>query len=80
MSRYMFYGKLQSVEEVVSKYKLKFLRLRKLFFVNAKFIVEYAADRVVLDDGTVIEISRNYKLALREYYMSLLKCAKSLKT
>lgn len=72
-SRYMFYGKLQSVEEVVSKYKLKFLRLRKSFLVNAKFIVEYAADRVVLDDGTVIEISRNYKPAVREYYMSLLK-------
>lgn len=73
MSQYVFYGKLQKVEETVSKYKQKFLRLRKSFLVNAKFIVEYAADRVVLDDGTVVEISKNYKSAVREYYMSSLK-------
>ena len=69
----MFYGKLQKVEETVAKYKLKFLRIRKSFLVNANFIVEYAADRVVLDDGTVVEISKNYKTAGREYYMSSLK-------
>ncbi len=69
----MFYGKLQKVEETVAKYKLKFLRIRKSFLVNANFIVEYAADRVVLDDGTVVEISKNYKTAVREYYMSSLK-------
>lgn len=73
MSRYMFYGKLQKVEDTVSKYKLKFLRLRKSFLVNAKFIMKYAADRVVLDDGTVIEISKNYKPTVREYYLSSLK-------
>lgn len=72
-SYYVFYGKLQKVEETVSKYKLKFLRLRKSFLVNAKFIVEYAADRVVLDDGTMVEISKNYKTAVREYYISSLK-------
>ena len=72
-SRYVFYGKLQKVEETVAKYKLKFLRIRKSFLVNANFIVEYAADRVVLDDGTVVEISKNYKTAVREYYMSSLK-------
>lgn len=73
MPRYVFYGKLQQVEETVSKYQLKFLRLRKSFLVNAKFIMEYAADRVILDDNTVIEISKNYKPAVREYYMSSLK-------
>lgn len=73
VSPYMFYGKLQKVEETVSQYKLKFLRLRKSFLVNVEFIVEYAADRVSLNDGTVIEISKNYKPAVREYYMSSLK-------
>ncbi len=72
-SPYMFYGKLQKVEETVSRYKLKFLRLRKSFLVNVEFIVEYAADRVSLNDGTVIEISKNYKPAVREYYISSLK-------
>ena len=73
MRRYVFYGKLQDVEETISNYKLKFLRIRKSFLVNTNYIMEYAADKVVIDDGTVIEISSHYKPVVREYYMKSLK-------
>lgn len=66
---YVFYGKMEEVEETVNKSDIRFLRIRKSFLVNPLFITEYSANRVILDNGTVLEISRNYKEAVKESYL-----------
>lgn len=72
-SEYLFYGKLEDVEKVVDKTSAKFLRIRKSFLVNSQFIIEYSADKVVLDNGIVVEISKNYKENVRQHYVSALR-------
>lgn len=72
-AEYCFYGKLEEVEKSVNEMSRKFLRIRKSFLVNTEFITEYAADKVILDNGTVIEISRNYKDNVRRHYISILR-------
>jgi len=72
-NEYMFYGKLEEVEERVNKTNVKFLRIRKSFLVNSRFITEYSAEKVVLDNGMVVEISKKYKENVRQYYLSVLR-------
>lgn len=55
---YLFYGKLEEVERNLRKANVKFLRIRKSLLVNTRFIKEYSADRVVLDNGREVEISK----------------------
>lgn len=69
----VFYGKMEEVEEVVNKADIKFLRIRKSFLVNPLFITEYSANRVVLDNGIVLEIGRKYKESVKKHYLLSLK-------
>ena len=70
---YLFYGKLEEVERNLRKANVKFLRIRKSLLVNTRFIKEYSADRVVLDNGREVEISKNYRNHVRHHYISMLK-------
>lgn len=70
---YIFYGKLEKVEETINKTCVKFLRIRKSFLVNTHYIVEYAANKVVLDNGMILEIGKNYKETVKKYYLTMLK-------
>lgn len=70
---YLFYGKLEDVEQTVDKTSVKFLRIRKSFLINSQFIIEYSSDKVVLDNGVVVEISKNYKENVRQHYISTLR-------
>ena len=66
-------GKLEEVERNLRKANVKFLRIRKSLLVNTRFIKEYSADRVVLDNGREVEISKNYRDHVRQHYISMLK-------
>lgn len=66
-------GKLEEVERNLRKANVKFLRIRKSLPVNTRFIKEYSADRVVLDNGREVEISKNYRDHVRQHYISMLK-------
>lgn len=70
---YVFYGKLEDVETEIEGRSIKFLRVRKSFLANTLHIMEYCVDRIVMDDGTTIEISKNYKDSIKQYYFSMLK-------
>ncbi len=70
---YLFYGKMEKVEETIKKSSMKFLRVRKSFLINPQFITEYGANKVVLDDGMIVEISKNYRDAVKQYYVSVLR-------
>ncbi|MBD5480384.1 MAG: response regulator transcription factor [Lachnospiraceae bacterium] len=70
---YVFYGKMEEVENEVNKADIRFLRIRKSFLVNPLFIMEYSANRVTLDNGIVLEIGRKYKEAVKKFYLLSLK-------
>lgn len=70
---YLFYGKLEEVEKSIGETNLKFLRIRKSLLVNSRFIKEYSADKVVLDNGMQVEISKKYKDNIRQHYISILR-------
>lgn len=72
-TEYVFYGKLEKVEETIAQSDMRFLRVRKSFLVNPRYIVTYGANRVVLDNGLKVEISRNYKESVKQYYLTLLR-------
>lgn len=70
---YLFYGKLEEVEKSINMANVKFLRVRKSFLVNSQFVIEYSADKVILDNGLVLEISKKYKENVRQHYISMLR-------
>lgn len=70
---YVFYGKLEKVEKTVNESNIRFLRVRKSFLVNILYVIEYSADKIVLDNGLVIEISKNYKSNVKQQYISILR-------
>lgn len=70
---YLFYGKLEEVEKSINEADIKFIRVRKSFLINAQYIIEYSADKVVLDNGLVVEISKRYKDNVTQQYMSALR-------
>ena len=72
-NEHVFYGKMEEVQEVVNRADIKFLRLGKSFLVNPLFILEYSANRVTLDNGLILEISRQYKADVKKYYLLSLK-------
>lgn len=70
---YNFYGKLEDVERELKELSIRFIRLRKSFIVNPQFIMEFSMDRITLDNGMIIEITKNYKKEVREFYISMLR-------
>jgi two-component system, LytTR family, response regulator LytT len=48
------------------------IRSHKSYVVNFLYVEQYASDKFVLRDGTVIPISRVYKDKAREYFFTLL--------
>lgn len=70
---YIFYEKLEKVEEFLNDSNMQFLRVRKSYLVNPQYIVKYEANRIILDNGQHIEISRAYKEAIKQYYLLLLR-------
>lgn len=70
---YLFYGKLEEVERQIRAASVKFIRIRKSFLINSQYIVEYSAERVVLDNGVIVEITKKYRKNVTQQYMSLLK-------
>lgn len=70
---YQFYGKLADVEATLSKMGVYFLRVRKSYLINPQYIAEYRANQIVLDTGESVEISKQYKDSVKQYYITMLK-------
>lgn len=64
------YTSLDKFEQ--SHHSPKWIRSHKSYIVNFLYIEQYASDKFVLRDGTVIPISRIYKDRVREGFFSLL--------
>lgn len=56
---YRFYSTLMELEEELKKEG--FIRVHRGYLVNRKYIREYRAGFVTMEDGTVIPVGRNYR-------------------
>ena len=59
-----FYGKLGEIEEQLPAY---FIRIHKSYLVNTRFIESYRPDKVILNNGEELAISRSYKEQVRAF-------------
>lgn len=70
---YFFYGKLNAVEKEMNKYHVKFARVQVSYLVNPNYVKEWNYDRIVMDDGLEISISRKYRKTMKEWYLRILE-------
>jgi len=62
-----------TLDEFMEQYHSKmWIRHHKSYIVNFIYIEQYANDKCVLRDGTIIPISRTYKNKVREHFFTLL--------
>lgn len=72
-AEYWFYGKIDRVEQSLSRKKHRFLRIHKSFLVNSHYIVRYYYEKIVLQNDEELEISRSQRSLIRKYCMELLE-------
>lgn len=70
---YDFNGKLNDVERELTGKRTKFVRAQVSYYVNPHYVREWHYDRIIMDDGTDIPISRRYRKTMRQYYMDMLE-------
>ncbi len=63
----LIYGKLSDILKL--RFSRRFLRIHQSFLVNTQHIVQLRYQEVVLDNGTVLPISRSYQDSVRDYLM-----------
>lgn len=68
-----FYGKLNMVEKKLESGKIPFLRIHQSYLVNYRFIKEISFYKVVLYNGTELQISEERQKLVREKYNFLME-------
>lgn len=63
----LIYSKLSDILEL--RFSRRFLRIHQSFLVNTQHIAQLRYQEVVLDNGTVLPISRSYQDSVRDYMM-----------
>lgn len=71
--KYCFYGKLNAVEKEMAQSQIKFARVQVSYLVNLGYVKEWEFDRIVMDDGTEIFISKKYRKEMKLHYMEILE-------
>ena len=81
-STYRYYGKLDEVERRLVQNKIPFLRIHKSFYVNFHFVDKITFSKLILSDGTVLQISQDRQNIIRKRYLDILVvfCVYILKT
>lgn len=67
-----FYGRLNMVEKQLHNGKIPFLRIHQSYLVNYRFVNKISFSRVILFDGTVLQISEDRQKMIRAKYNELL--------
>lgn len=71
-SKGKFYGKLNLLEKRLENGKIPFLRIHQSYLVNYRFVKEITFSKVVLFDGTELQISEERQKIIRLNYSNLL--------
>ncbi len=67
-----FYGKLDEVEQILSRKKRLFIRIHKSLLVNWHYISCYRYEKIILQNGEELEISKSHRSLARRYYMDII--------
>lgn len=67
-----FYGKLNIIEKQLMDGKIPFLRIHQSYLVNYRFVCKISFSRVILFDGTILQISEDRQKMIRAKYNDLL--------
>lgn len=70
---YFFYGKLNEVEKKIEQSQIRFARAQISYLVNLSYVKEWDYDKVIMDDGTEIFISKKYRKEMKLHYMGVLE-------
>ena len=70
---YYFYGKLSAVEKETSGLHVRFARAQVSYLVNLRFVREWNYDKLKMDDGAEIPVSKKYRQDMRRHYMGMLE-------
>lgn len=65
---YSFYGRLNEVQSKVDEKSRCFLRIHQSYLVNVHHIREYSYDKVLMDNGELLGISRDKRKRVREVH------------
>lgn len=67
-----FYGKLNNIEKQLDEGKIHFLRIHQSYLVNYRYIKNISFSKVVLLDGTELQISEERRKKIRKKCMLIL--------
>lgn len=67
-----FYGKLNNIEKQLDEGKIHFLRIHQSYLVNYRYIKNISFSKVVLLDGTELQISADRRKSIRKKCMLIL--------
>lgn len=70
---YIFYKKLDEIEEQIKKYNSIFLRIHKSYLVNGRQILQYHPKYVVVRNKDMLPVSTDKRNAVVRYHMDLLE-------
>lgn len=65
-------GKKDEVERRLVQNKIPFLRIHKSFYVNFHFVDKITFSKLILSDGTVLQISQDRQNIIRKRYLDIL--------
>lgn len=68
-----YYGKLDDLEKSLARQTESFLRISYGHLVNTRYIREYHHQKILMQNGALLDISRDRHKLVDEYYMNLWK-------
>lgn len=70
---YRYYGKLDEVEQRLAINKIPFLRIHKSFYVNFHYVDKITFSKLILFNGTILQISQDRQNIIRKKYLDILE-------
>lgn len=64
-----FYGKLDQIEGILQHKRHAFLRIHKSFLVNCRYIASYSYEKIMMQNGDELEVSKANRSKVRRCYM-----------
>lgn len=71
-NEYVFYEKLDKLEQRLSDYNIRFLRIHKSYLVNARQIEQFHATQILIRNEVCLPISRERRTEIGNFHMQLL--------
>lgn len=69
---YVFYKKLDMIEQQLADYEVEFIRIHKSFLVNSRQVEQFYADHVTMSNGERLSISREHRESVSSFHKNIL--------